>query len=119
MSAEYILSNGNPNVMLCERGIRSFEKYTRNTLDISAVPIIKTLSHLPVIVDPSHAVGKRDLVAPVSKGSIATGADGLIIEVHPDPDSSPSDGPNMVRLDDFPALVDEILAIHRALAPHT
>lgn len=115
MSAEYILSNGNPNVMLCERGIRSFEKYTRNTLDISAVPIIKTLSHLPVIVDPSHAVGKRDLVAPVSKGSIATGADGLIIEVHPDPERALSDGAQSMFPADFADLMDEMKHIAEAV----
>ncbi|MCM2271041.1 MAG: 3-deoxy-7-phosphoheptulonate synthase [candidate division Zixibacteria bacterium] len=115
MSAEYILSNGNPNVMLCERGIRSFEKYTRNTLDISAVPIIKTLSHLPVIVDPSHAVGKRDLVAPVSKGSVATGADGLIIEVHPDPERALSDGAQSMFPADFADLMDEMKHIAEAV----
>lgn len=115
MSAEYILSNGNPNVMLCERGIRSFEKYTRNTLDISAVPIIKTLSHLPVIVDPSHAVGKRELVAPVSKGSIATGADGLIIEVHPDPERALSDGAQSMFPADFADLMDEMKHIAEAV----
>ena len=115
MSAEYILSNGNPNVMLCERGIRSFEKYTRNTLDISAVAIIKNLSHLPVIVDPSHAVGKRELVAPVAKGSIATGADGLIIEVHPDPEQALSDGVQSMYPADFADLMDDLKHIAGAV----
>jgi 3-deoxy-7-phosphoheptulonate synthase len=115
MSAEYILSNGNPNVMLCERGIRSFEKYTRNTLDISAVAIIKNLSHLPVIVDPSHAVGKRELVGPVAKGSIATGADGLIIEVHPDPERALSDGVQSMYPADFADLMDDLKHIAGAV----
>lgn len=92
VSADYILSNGNRDVILCERGIRSFEKYTRNTLDISAVPAIKALSHLPVVVDPSHATGRSHLVAPMSKAAIAAGADGLMIEVHPDPARALSDG---------------------------
>ncbi len=111
MSAEYILANGNPNVMLCERGIRSFEKYTRNTLDISAVPIIKKLSHLPVIVDPSHATGQRDLVGPVSKSAIAAGADGLIIEVHPDPDNAMSDGAQSLYPEEFSVLMGNLKKI--------
>lgn len=115
MSAEYILSNGNPNVLLCERGIRSFEKWTRNTLDISAVPILKQLSHLPVIVDPSHAVGKRELVAPVSKGSIATGADGLIIEVHPDPERALSDGVQSMYPADFAELMNDLEHVAQAV----
>lgn len=119
MSAEYILSNGNPNVILCERGIRSFEKYTRNTLDISAVPIIKSLSHLPVIVDPSHATGQRHLVPPVSNGAIATGADGLIIEVHPKPEEALSDGVQSMYPADFAVLMDDLkhiaAAVHRTL----
>ncbi len=105
MAAEYILAKGNPNVILCERGIRSFEKYTRNTLDISAVPIIKKLSHLPVIVDPSHATGQRDLVAPVSKSAIAAGADGLIIEVHPEPEKALSDGAQSLHPEEFVELM--------------
>lgn len=119
MSAEYILSNGNPRVILCERGIRSFEKYTRNTLDISAVPVIKDLSHLPVIVDPSHATGVRSLVPPVSKGAIATGADGLIIEVHPRPDEALSDGAQSMYPADFAELMSDLkhvaAAVHRTL----
>ena len=115
MSAEYILSNGNPNVILCERGIRSFEKYTRNTLDIAAVPIIKKLSHLPVIVDPSHATGKRDLVAPMSRCAIAAGADGLIIEVHPKPEEALSDGAQSLTPDDFDNLMKELSLIAEAV----
>ncbi len=115
MSAEYILSNGNPNVILCERGIRSFEKYTRNTLDIAAVPIIKKLSHLPVIVDPSHATGKRDLVAPMSKCAIAAGADGLIIEVHPKPEEALSDGAQSLTPKDFDKLMKELSLIAEAV----
>jgi len=92
LAAEYILSNGNRDVILCERGIRTFETYTRNTLDISAIPLLKSITHLPVIVDPSHATGKRELVTPVSLASIAAGADGLLIEVHPEPEKALSDG---------------------------
>jgi 3-deoxy-7-phosphoheptulonate synthase len=93
MAAEYILKEGNPNVMLCERGIRTFEKATRNTLDISAVPVAQQLSHLPVIVDPSHSGGRRDLVLPLSRAAIAVGADGIIIDVHPHPETALCDGP--------------------------
>jgi len=92
MSAEYIMANGNRNVILCERGIRTFEKYTRNTLDMSCVPVIQNLSHLPVIVDPSHATGERYLITPLSLGAIASGADGLMVEIHPDPDNALCDG---------------------------
>ncbi len=92
MSAEYILSQGNPDVILCERGIRTFEDYTRNTCDLSAVPALKELSNLPVIVDPSHGTGVRSLVTPISKAAVAVGADGLIIEVHPNPEKAFSDG---------------------------
>jgi 3-deoxy-7-phosphoheptulonate synthase len=115
MSAEYILANGNPNVILCERGIRSFETYTRNTLDISAVPIIKNLSHLPIIVDPSHATGHRDLVAPVSMCAIAAGADGLIIEVHPDPENALSDGVQSLHPPEFDALMANLNKIASAV----
>ena len=92
MAAEYIMSRGNYNVMLCERGIRTFETYTRNTLDINAVPVLKRLSHLPVIVDPSHATGKRQLGHRGRRAAVAAGADGLIVEVHPDPTEALSDG---------------------------
>lgn len=115
MAAEYILSNGNPNVILCERGIRSFEKYTRNTLDISAVPMVKSLSHLPIIVDPSHATGLRHLVAPVSKSAIAAGADGLIIEVHPHPEKALSDGAQSLHLEEFEKLMAELAQIAEAV----
>jgi 3-deoxy-7-phosphoheptulonate synthase len=115
MSAEYILANGNPNVMLCERGIRSFEKYTRNTLDIAAVPIIKTLSHLPMIVDPSHATGLRHMVAPVSMAAIAAGADGLIIEVHPHPDQALSDGAQSLDPAGFESLMNGVRTVANAV----
>jgi 3-deoxy-7-phosphoheptulonate synthase len=108
MSAEYILSQGNPNVMLCERGIRTFETYTRNTLDISAVPLLNELSHLPVIVDPSHGTGIRSLIKPVSKAAVAAGADGLIIEVHPSPEDAFSDGPQSLLPEEFEILVREL-----------
>ena len=108
LSAEYIVANGNPNVILCERGIRTFEDYTRNTLDISAVPAIKTLSHLPIIVDPSHAGGRRDLVRPLSLAALAAGADGLMIEVHPNPEEALSDGPQSLRPEGFATLMEEL-----------
>ncbi|MDF1580324.1 MAG: 3-deoxy-7-phosphoheptulonate synthase [Desulfuromonadales bacterium] len=101
MSAEYILSEGNQRVVLCERGIRTFETATRNTLDISAVPVLKELSHLPVIIDPSHATGHASLVAPMSYAAVAAGADGLIIEVHPHPELASCDGPQSLRPEDF------------------
>ncbi|MFQ5960979.1 MAG: 3-deoxy-7-phosphoheptulonate synthase [Candidatus Methylomirabilales bacterium] len=113
MSAEYIMSEGNYNIILCERGIRTFEEYTRNTLDLSAVPSLKQLSHLPVIVDPSHAAGKWDLVAPLALGAVAVGADGLMIEVHPQPGVALSDGPQALVPERFTALMQQI----RALAP--
>jgi 3-deoxy-7-phosphoheptulonate synthase len=115
MSAEYILSNGNPNVILCERGIRSFEKYTRNTLDISAVPMIKNLSHLPVIVDPSHATGQRELVGPVSKSAVAAGADGLLIEVHPEPEKALSDGAQSLLPKEFEDLMKDLKKVAKAV----
>jgi 3-deoxy-7-phosphoheptulonate synthase len=97
MAAEYILSHGNDRVILCERGIRTFEQYTRNTLDISAVPLLKQLSHLPVVVDPSHGTGKWELVEPVSRAAVAAGADGLLIEVHPHPEQALSDGAQSLK----------------------
>jgi len=115
LSAEYILSQGNYEVILCERGIRTFENYTRNTLDLSAVPALKRLSHLPIIVDPSHATGRWRLVSPMSKAAIAAGADGLLIEVHPDPKSSLSDGAQTLRFDTFTQLMKEIRPIVRAV----
>jgi 3-deoxy-7-phosphoheptulonate synthase len=115
MSAEYILSHGNNRVMLCERGIRTFEKYTRNTLDINAVPLLKQLSHLPVIVDPSHGTGKWELVEAVSKAAIAAGADGLIIEVHPHPSRAMSDGAQSLKPETFGRLMADIGAIAQAV----
>lgn len=111
MSAEYILSGGNSKVILCERGIRTFETATRNTLDLSAVPLLKTLSHLPVIVDPSHGTGLNKLVAPMSLAAVAAGADGLMIEVHNDPEHAFSDGPQSLKPEDFTVLVKAIEAI--------
>ncbi|PKM41903.1 MAG: 3-deoxy-7-phosphoheptulonate synthase [Firmicutes bacterium HGW-Firmicutes-8] len=115
MAAEYIMSEGNYNVILCERGIRTFETYTRNTLDLSAVPVIKQLSHLPVIVDPSHATGEWRLVAPLSKGAIAVGADGLLIEVHPDPCKALCDGPQSLTPGNFQQLMEELLPIAKCV----
>ncbi|MCP4049523.1 MAG: 3-deoxy-7-phosphoheptulonate synthase [bacterium] len=108
MSAEYILSEGNYDVILCERGIRTFEKAYRNTLDLAAVPTLKKMSHLPVIVDPSHGTGRRDLILPMSKAAIAAGADGLIIEVHPEPEKAYSDGPQSLTPDEFSEFMEEI-----------
>jgi 3-deoxy-7-phosphoheptulonate synthase len=107
-AAEYILSYGNPHVVLCERGIRSFDAYTRNVLDLGAVAALKQITHLPVIVDPSHAVGKRELVAPLAKGAIATGADGLIIECHPEPEKSVSDARQALSLEEMVNLADSL-----------
>jgi 3-deoxy-7-phosphoheptulonate synthase len=105
MAAEYILSHGNDRIMLCERGIRTFEKYTRNTIDISAVPLLKQLSHLPVVLDPSHGTGKWELVEPVSRAAVAAGADGLLIEVHPRPQEALSDGAQSLKPARFAALM--------------
>jgi 3-deoxy-7-phosphoheptulonate synthase len=113
LSAEYILAGGNMNVMLCERGIRTFETATRNTLDISAIPVVQKLSHLPVIVDPSHGTGRRDKVAPMARAAVAAGGDGLIIEVHCDPDHALSDGAQSM----FPAQFDRLMAELRIIAP--
>jgi len=113
MAAEYILKEGNPNVMLCERGIRTFETAYRFTLDLMAVPVLKELTHLPVIVDPSHAAGRRDLVTPLSLAAAAVGADGIIVEVHPNPDEAICDGPQALRAEDF---ADYALAVERAAA---
>ncbi len=113
LSAEYLLSGGNTDVVLCERGIRTFETHTRNTLDISAVPVIHKLSHLPIIVDPSHGIGLRDKVAPMARAAVAAGADGLIIEVHPDPDRALSDGAQSL----FPTQFENLMAELRIIAP--
>jgi 3-deoxy-7-phosphoheptulonate synthase len=111
MSAEYILSNGNMDVMLCERGIRTFETYTRNTFDISAIPVVHKRSHLPVIADPSHATGLRDKVLPMARAAVAAGADGIMVEVHHDPDSALSDGPQALLPDQFVDLMKQVKAI--------
>jgi 3-deoxy-7-phosphoheptulonate synthase len=108
MAAEYVLKEGNENVMLCERGIRTFETAYRFTLDLMAVPVLKELSHLPVIVDPSHAAGRRSLVEPLSLAAAAVGADGIIVEIHPEPDDAICDGPQMLRNDDFTSYVDKV-----------
>jgi len=115
MSAEYIMSNGNHKVILCERGIRTFEKYTRNTLDINAVPVLKELTHLPVVVDPSHATGKWTLVKAASKAAVAAGADGLIIEVHPNPAEAVSDGEQSLKPRRFFELMAEVRRIAQAV----
>ena len=115
MAAEYIMAGGNYQVILCERGIRTFERYTRNTLDISAIPVIKKLSHLPIIADPSHATGRRDKVAPMARAAIAAGADGLIIEVHNDPDNALSDGAQTLFPEQFEKLMRELVMIAQAV----
>jgi len=115
MSAEYILSEGNFNVILCERGIRTFEEITRNTLDISAIPIVKQLSHLPIIVDPSHATGKWGLVPAVSKAAVAAGCDGLLIEVHTKPEEALSDGAQSLMPQNFQELMEQLKVISRAI----
>lgn len=115
MSAEYIMAGGNENVILCERGIRTFETYTRNTLDLSAIPAIKKLSHLPVIVDPSHAAGKSWMVDPLSKAAIAVGADGLIIEVHNDPANALCDGQQSIKPEEYGKLLEDLRAIAKAV----
>ena len=115
MSAEYIMAGGNENVILCERGIRTFETYTRNTLDLSAIPAIKKLSHLPVVVVPSHATGKRFMISPLAKAAVAVGADGLIIEVHNDPAKALCDGPQSIKPEDYGTLFNELKAIATAV----
>lgn len=115
MSAEYILSQGNPNVILCERGIRTFETATRNTLDLSAVAVLRQMTHLPIVVDPSHGVGKWDLVPPMAKAAIAAGADGLLIEVHHNPPEALSDGEQSLKPDAFSALMNELKVIASAV----
>lgn len=114
-SAEYIMSGGNENIILCERGIRTFEPFTRNTLDISSIPIIKKLSHLPIIVDPSHASGISSLVEPLSLASISAGADGLIIEVHNDPKNALCDGEQSLNINEFDELVKKVKLVANAV----
>jgi len=115
MAAEYILSGGNRNVILCERGIRTFENYTRNTMDISAIPILKTLTHLPVVADPSHGTGIRKYVAPMARSAVAAGADGLLIEVHYDPDHAFSDGAQTLYVEQYKSLVKELEIVASAV----
>jgi 3-deoxy-7-phosphoheptulonate synthase len=114
LAAEYILAQGNEQVILCERGIRTFETYTRNTMDISAIPIIEKVSHLPIVADPSHATGKWYLVPPLALAAVAAGADGLLIEVHPNPDLALADGPQSLTFDNFRILMSQILPIAEA-----
>jgi 3-deoxy-7-phosphoheptulonate synthase len=113
LSAEYIMSGGNYDVILCERGIRTFETYTRNTMDISAIPVVKKLSHLPIVADPSHGTGRRDKVLPMARAAVAAGADGLLVEVHPDPDRALSDGAQSLRPEQFQEMMRQL----RILAP--
>ena len=115
MAAEYIVSKGNPNVMLCERGIRTFETATRNTLDINAIPVLKSLTHLPVIVDPSHGIGIRKHVAAIARAGVAAGADGIMIEVHPNPEKALSDGHQSLAFPEFDALMREVRVIALAV----
>ena len=115
LAAEYVASGGNPNLMLCERGIRSFDSATRNVLDLSAVPLLHSLSHLPVVVDPSHGTGRRELVAPMSKAAIACGADAVIVEVHPSPDHAIKDGPQSQTLEQFTKMMPELSSIANAV----
>jgi len=115
LSAEYILAGGNYNVILCERGIRTFETYTRNTMDISAIPVVKKLSHLPIVADPSHGTGRRDKVVPMARAAVAAGADGLLVEVHPDPDRALSDGAQSLRPEQFEELMRQLRIIAAAV----
>jgi 3-deoxy-7-phosphoheptulonate synthase len=115
LSAEYILAGGNYDVILCERGIRTFENATRNTMDISAIPVVKSLSHLPIVADPSHGTGRRDKVLPMARAAVAAGADGLLVEVHPDPDHALSDGAQSLRPQQFAELMDQLRIIAKAV----
>jgi 3-deoxy-7-phosphoheptulonate synthase len=113
LSAEYILAGGNREVILCERGIRTFETYTRNTLDIAAIPVVHKLSHLPIVADPSHGTGRRDKVTPMARAAVAAGADGLLLEVHNDPEHALSDGAQSLYFDQFAELMEQL----RLIAP--
>ena len=112
MSAEYVMASGNENVILCERGIRTFESYTRNTLDLAAIPVLRKMTHLPVIIDPSHATGKSWLVEPLARAAVAAGADGLQIEVHNDPSRALCDGPQSLKPEVFDPLAKKLLKLH-------
>jgi 3-deoxy-7-phosphoheptulonate synthase len=115
LAAEYIMSGGNYEVILCERGIRTFETYTRNTMDIAAIPVVKKLSHLPIVGDPSHGTGRRDMVIPMARAAVAAGADGLIVEVHPDPDKAASDGAQTLTPGQFAEMMKQVRAIAAAV----
>ncbi|MBV9743248.1 MAG: 3-deoxy-7-phosphoheptulonate synthase, partial [Acidobacteriia bacterium] len=115
LSAEYVMSGGNYQVILCERGIRTFETSTRNTMDIAAIPVLRRLTHLPVIADPSHGTGRRDYVLPMARAAIAAGADGLLVEVHPDPDRALSDGAQTLRPEQFSELMQQVRAVASAV----
>ena len=115
MSAEYILSGGNKDVILCERGIRTFETYTRNTFDLSAIPVVHKKSHLPIIADPSHATGLRDQVPPMARAAVAAGADGLMIEIHDNPEKALSDGPQALVPEAYINLIEELKLIAKAI----
>ncbi len=115
LSAEYLLSKGNFKVMLCERGIRTFETSTRNTMDINAIPVVKKESHLPILIDPSHGTGKREAVIPLARAAVAAGADGIMVEVHPDPENALSDGPQSLLFDQFAQMMSEIRIIAKAI----
>ena len=117
LAAEYIMAEGNYQVVLCERGIRTFAQHTRNTLDLAVIPAVRSISHLPVIVDPSHAAGKSSMVTPLARAGVAVGADGLIIEVHDQPERALSDGAQALTLEQYDRLVHEVCAIHEAIAP--
>jgi 3-deoxy-7-phosphoheptulonate synthase len=115
LSAEYIMAGGNYDVILCERGIRTFETVTRNTMDLSAIPVVKKLSHLPIVADPSHATGRRNMVVPMARAAVAAGADGLIVEVHPDPDHALSDGAQSLHLEQFTDMMRQLRIISQAV----
>ncbi|HBO69741.1 MAG TPA: 3-deoxy-7-phosphoheptulonate synthase, partial [Deltaproteobacteria bacterium] len=115
MSAEYILSEGNGQIILCERGIRTFETATRNTLDISAVPVLKELTHLPVIIDPSHAAGHAKYVLPLARAAVAVGAHGIMVEIHPEPEKAFSDGAQSLRPEQFYRLMDEVNLLEKTM----
>jgi 3-deoxy-7-phosphoheptulonate synthase len=115
LAAEYVLAEGNPRVILCERGIRSFDTQTRNLLDLSAIPVVKSLSHLPIIADPSHGTGVRNKVIPMARAAVAAGADGLMVEVHPDPNHALSDGAQSLYPEQFQELMEQIRVIARAI----
>ncbi|MDA0735370.1 MAG: 3-deoxy-7-phosphoheptulonate synthase, partial [Chloroflexi bacterium] len=117
LAAEYVMAGGNTKVMLCERGIRGFETLTRFTLDVAAIPVIKRLSHLPIIADPSHSTGKWYLVTPVALAAVAAGAHGLLIEVHPNPDTAKCDGPQSLTFENFNLLMNQVRAVSGAVKP--